>query len=153
MMNNFTYNIWNSIERFSYDIWILKRINNTTCTCVDHETKQASNSCKKCFGTGKRVKLYKMNAVVREGREQESIFSGNISITPKMVYFKYGVVIEKDDLIIDKEDIYTVLTTQYLRGEDGEPNTVKCSCPTLKMDSKIILENIKEVLASYGHTI
>lgn len=153
-MNKFSYNIWKSIERFSHDVWIIKKISNVDCTCVDHATKQPSYSCPKCFGIGKRVKIYKTKAVLREGKEQESIFSNNtVSNTPKMVYFKYGIVIEKDDYMIDKEDIYSVFTKQYLRGEDGEPNTIKCTCPPIKMDSKIIVKNLKEVLAKYGYTI
>lgn len=153
-MNQFSYNIWDSIERFSYNVWIIKRIKGINCTCVNHETKQPKNSCPKCFGTGNKVKLYRTKAVLREGKEQESIFSdATVSNTPKMGYFKYGVLIEKDDYVIDKEDVYTVFTKQYLRGEDGEPNTVKCTCPPIKMDSKIIIKNLKEVLASYGYTI
>lgn len=153
-MNNFTMNIWDSIERFSYNVWIIKRVKNITCTCVDHETKQATNSCPKCFGTGNKVKLYRTKAVLREGKEQEAIFSDStVSNTPKMGYFKYGIIIEKNDYVIDKEDIYSVFTKQYLRGEDGEPNTIKCTCSPIKMDSKIIIKNLKEVLASYGYKI
>lgn len=154
-MNNFTHNIWSSIERFSYDVWVVKCLPNVYCSCVDHESRQAKNDCKKCLGTGKKIKIYKTKAVLREGTEQESIYSNaTITTTPKMCYFKYGsAIIEKDDYVIDKEDIYSVLTKQYLRGEDGEPNTIKCTCPALKMDSKIILKNFKEVLNKYGHTL
>lgn len=153
-MNNFTMNIWDSIERFSYNVWIIKRVKNIACTCVDHETKQATNSCPKCFGTGNKVKLYRTKAVLREGKEQEAIFSDStVSNTPKMGYFKYGTIIENNDYVIDKEDVYSVFTRQYLRGEDGEPNTIKCTCSPIKMDSKIIIKNLKEVLASYGYKI
>lgn len=153
-MNNFTMNIWDSIERFSYNVWIIKRVKNITCTCVDHETKQPTNSCPKCFGTGNKVKLYRTKAVLREGKEQEAIFSDStVSSTPKMGYFKYGIIIENSDYVIDKEDVYSVFTKQYLRGEDGEPNTIKCTCAPIKMDSKIIIKNLKEVLASYGYKI
>lgn len=153
-MNQFSLNMWNSIERFAYDIWIIKRVNGIKCTCVDHATKQPKNNCNKCFGTGTKVKLYKTKAVLREGKEQESVFSdATVSNTPKMVYFKYGTIIEKDDYVIDQDDVYSVFTKQNLRGEKGEPNTVKCTCPPIKMDSKIIIKNLKEVLASYGYTI
>ena len=153
-MNNFTMNIWDSIERFSYNVWIIKRVKNIACTCVDHETKQATSSCPKCFGTGNKVKLYRTKAVLREGKEQEAIFSDStVSNTPKMGYFKYGTIIENNDYVIDKEDVYSVFTRQYLRGEDGEPNTIKCTCSPIKMDSKIIIKNLKEVLASYGYKI
>lgn len=153
--NSFTKNIWNTIERFKQPVWIVKKIPHTSCTCVNHSTKQASNSCKKCLGLGSKIKIYKTYAVVREGKEQETVFSDTTaSSTPKMIYFKFGTaLIEKDDYVVDKEDIYTVFTKQYLKGEDGQPNAIKCMCPSVKMDSKIILKNFKEVLSKYGHTI
>lgn len=93
--------------------------------------------------------------MLREGREQEAVFTDTkLSTTPKMSYFKYNTIfVNNGDYIVDKEDIYSVVTKQYLRGEDGQPNTVKLVCPSLKMDSKIILKNFKEVLAKHGYTI
>lgn len=153
--NSFSKNIWASIERFKQPVWIVKKIPNTSCACVDHATKQASNSCKKCLGLGSKIKIYKTEAVVREGKEQESIFSDTtLSSTPKMVYFKFGTaLIEKDDYMVDKESIFSVFAKQYLKGENGQTNTIKCICPELKMDSKIILKNFKEVLSKNGYKI
>lgn len=153
--NSFTKNIWATIERFKQPVWIVKKIPNTSCSCVNHATKQASNTCKKCLGLGTNIKIYRTYAVVREGKEQEAVFSDTtLSSTPKMVYFKFGTaLIDKDDYMVDKEDIYTVFAKQYIKGEDGQPNTIKCMCPSLKMDSKIILKNFKEVLSRNGYTI
>lgn len=154
MPNQFTFNIWKSIERFSYDVWIVKRIPTVTCTCVNHTTKQPKNDCKKCLGTGTKIKIYKARAVLREAKDQESVFSDTrLSSTPKITYFKYGTFIEKDDYIIDKENIYSPVTKQYLRGENGDPNTIKCVSPAIKMDSSIIIKNFKEVLLKYGYTV
>lgn len=155
IMNQFSKNMWDTLDRFRQPVWIVKSIPNTSCTCVDHSSKQASNSCKKCLGLGTKIKIYKTSAVVREGKEQESVFSDTtLSSTPKMTYFKFGeALIEKDDYMVDKEDIYSVFTKQYLKGEDGQPHTIKCMCPPLKMDSKIILKNFKEVLSRNGYKI
>lgn len=150
----FKFNIWDSIERFSYDVWIVKRIPSIECTCVDHVTKQPSNSCKKCLGTGTKIKIYKAPAVLREAKEQEAVFSDTrLSSTPKIAYFKYGTLIEAGDYVIDKENIFSAITKQYIRGEEGIPTAIKCLCPAIKSDSAIILSNFKEVLHKYGHTI
>lgn len=155
IFNSFSKNIWACIERFKHPVWVVKKIDNTSCICVDHTTKQAKHSCKKCLGLGGKIKIYKTSAVVREGKEQETVFSDTtLTTTPKMVYFKFGTaLIEKEDYIVDKEDIYTVLTKQYLKGEDGQANTIKCLCPAVKMHSKVILKNFKEVLSKNGYTI
>ena len=114
--NRFTHNIWDSIERFSQDVWVVKSIPNIKCTCIDHSTKQASKSCKKCLGIGTRIKIYKTRAVLREGKEQEAVFSDTtLSSTPKVAYFKYSeVVIDTDDYVVDLEDIYTNLYTDEI---------------------------------------
>ena len=154
-MPSVSLNIWDCIDRFKNPCWVVKRIPNTLCKCVDHTTKQASNSCELCLGLGAKIKIYKTSAVMREGKEQESVFSDTkLSATPKMIYFKFGeALIEKDDYVVDKEDIFIVFTKQYLKGEDGQAHTIKCLCPPLKMDSKIIHKNFKEILNKYGHKI
>lgn len=153
--NAFSKNMWKNIDRFKHPVWVVKKIPHTSCTCVDHSSKQASNSCKLCLGLGSKIKIYRTEAVVRETKEQESVFSDTtLSATPKMVYFKFGhALIEKDDYMVDKEDIYSVFAKQYIKGEDGQAHTIKCMCPPLKMDSKIILKNFKEVLTRNGYTL
>ena len=44
IFNSFTKNIWNTIERFKQPVWIVKKIPHTSCTCVNHSTKQGGIS-------------------------------------------------------------------------------------------------------------
>ena len=74
------------LNRYGYYFYIIKKIPNTRCTCVDPTTKDPDLSCKKCLGLGTRVKIKKVFGVIRESRERETSVAQNISSTPKIVY-------------------------------------------------------------------
>lgn len=146
-LKEFTHNIWDSIDRFKQTVWIVKQIKSIKCGCVNHETLEALNSCKRCLGTGNKIKIYQAECVLKEDSLEDNLIS-------KKAYFKYGTIqIDHGDYIVDLEDIYSVYTKQYIRGEHGEPTAIKCVCPHIKMDSKIILKNFKEIIEKYGYKL
>lgn len=147
----FRNNIWESISKFSYPVWVVKRFPTIKCTCIDPVTKEANPKCKKCLGLGTKIKLYKANATTREIKETEALNPYRTDLTTaKIIYFKYGALLEKDDIIVDNEFIFNILTLQLIRGEDGTPNAIKCVCPPMKLDTKIFLKNFNEVIAKGG---
>ena len=61
-MQLFDEAIQRNIKKWSYPVWFVIKDESTDCTCVDFTTHQAKHTCKKCFGTGKRVILRRLNA-------------------------------------------------------------------------------------------
>ncbi|MGL4877985.1 hypothetical protein [Paraclostridium dentum] len=57
--------------------------------------------------------------------------------------------IEKQDLIIDEEGVYTVYATQFHRGFNGEHKFTRCICPNQKFGKASVLKNFKELLDEY----
>lgn len=135
-----------SIDRYDYYFWVVKRIEDIKCKCLDPITKEADPNCKHCLGLGYKIKIYKVKGASRESKEFETIKSDNVSVTPKVFYVKTTLYIDKSDLIVDNENVYTVYARQYHRGEDGKFKFTRCVCPNLKHNRNIFIKNFKELL-------
>lgn len=134
------------LDRYGYYFYVIKRIPDTKCTCVDPMTKDPDLSCKKCLGLGTRVKIKKVYGVIREARERETSVAQNISSTPKIVYIDGLEYVNKDDVVIDSENVYNVLHIQYHRGGKGSQQFTRLVCPNRKSNTAKLAKNFKEVL-------
>lgn len=139
------------IDNWSYNFWVINRIEGIDCKCVDNTSKEPNTHCKLCLGLGKKIKIRKVKGVSRETKEFESLRAEFPTVTPKIFYIKTKFPINKQDLIIDEEDIYTVYATQFHRGLNGEYKFTRCVCPSVKINRDKILRNFKEVLNEYQH--
>ena len=139
------------IDNWSYDFWVIKRIEGIDCKCTDNTSKETSTNCKICLGLGKKIKIQRVKGASRETKEFESLRAEFPTVTPKIFYIKTKFPINKQDLIVDEEDIYTVYATQFHRGLNGKYKFTRCICPSLKINRDIILKNFKEVLNEYKH--
>ena len=138
------------INRYGYYFYIVKCVPGTQCKCVNHTTKAPDPTCKKCLGTGRKIKIQRVFGTIREIKERESDASTfTVSSTPKIIYLKGNHIIHKDDLVIDSEDVYHVLACQHHRGERGEFAFTRLVCPYVKSNIKHLLVNFKELLREH----
>ena len=70
----------------------------------------------------------------------------HFTVTPKIFYIKTKLFIDKQDLIIDNETMYSVYATQFHRGLNGEFKFTRCVCPTVKFNKYEIMKNFKRLL-------
>ena len=134
------------IDSWDYNFWIVKQITQIQCKCVDPTTKQPKQDCKHCLGLGYKIKIYKAKGASRESKEFEALRAEFPTVTPKIFYIKSKLFIEKQDLIIDEEGVYTVYSTQFHRGLNGEYKFTRCVCPNQKFGKSYVLKNFKEIL-------
>lgn len=137
------------LNRYGYYFYIIKRYPASKCKCVDPVTKDANPKCKKCLGLGTQIKIHKVFGVIREVKEREISIAQNISVSPKIVYIKGLCYVNKDDVVIDSENIYHVFNFQYHRGEDGNFQFTRLICPNTKANPSSLVRNFKELLDEY----
>lgn len=139
------------LDRYGYYFYVIKRFPAAKCSCVDPTTKDANSKCKKCLGLGTQIKIYKVFGVIREAKEREISIAQSISVSPKIVYIKGIFYANKDDVIIDSENVYHILNFQYHRGENGDFQFTRFICPNTKSNAAPLIRNFKELL--YEHNI
>ena len=134
------------IDRYGYWFYVVKCVPGTECVCVNHTTHTADPKCKHCLGTGHKIKIVKVFGSIREKNERETEANTDVNSTHKIVYIKGMHRINKDDLVIDNEDVFHVLTCQYHKGEKGEFAFTRLICPYVKANVSYTLRNFKELL-------
>lgn len=134
------------IDRYGYWFYVVKCVPGTECVCVNHTTHTADPKCKHCLGTGHKIKIIKVFGSIREKNERETEANTDVNSTHKIVYIKGMHRINKDDLVIDNEDVFRVLTCQYHKGEKGEFAFTRLVCPYVKANVSYTLRNFKELL-------
>ena len=139
------------IDNWSYKFWVIKKIDSIKCKCVDKTSKEPSSTCKLCLGLGCKIKIYRVTGASRETREFESLRAEFPTVTPKIFYIKNKLYIDKQDLIFDEENLYSVYALQFHRGLNGKFKFTRCICPILKMNNGAIIHNLKEVLNENKH--
>lgn len=137
------------IDSWKYKFWVVKKIDNIKCKCIDPVTKQPKLTCKSCLGLGYKIKIFQVEGTSRESREFEALRAEFPTVTPKIFYIKNKLFIEKDDLIIDRENMYRVYAIQFHRGLNGEFKFTRCVCPSQKNNNKQIIKNFKEIIHEY----
>ena len=138
-----------SIDRYDYSFWVVKRVEDIKCKCVDPVTKDADPKCKHCLGLGHKIKIYQVKGASRESKEFETVKSDNVSVTPKIFYVKTAIYVDRSDLIVDDENVFIVYARQYHRGENGEFKFTRCVCPDFKHNRNIFMKNFKELINEY----
>lgn len=139
------------IDNWDYKFWIVKNISQIECKCIDKTSKEPDPSCKLCLGLGCKIKIFRVTGASREAREFESLRAEFPTVTPKIFYIKRKLFIEKQDLVIDEENMYNIYATQFHRGLDGEFKFTRLVCPTQKMNNALILKNFKEIINEYKY--
>lgn len=139
------------IDNWDYTFYVIKQVPNMKCKCVDKTSKQADLNCPLCLGLGNKIKIYKVKGASRESKEFEALRAEFPTVTPKIFYIKTKLLIDKQDLIIDDETMYSVYATQFHRGLNGEFKFTRCVCPTVKFNKYAIIKNFKRILNEYKH--
>lgn len=133
------------LDRYGYYFYVIKCMPGSECSCVNHTSGSADVKCKYCLGTGKRIKIVKVFGSIREKQERETESTLSMNATPKIVYIKGRHRINKDDIVIDDEDVYTVAACQYHKGEKGEFAFTRLVCPYMRSNISHLLRNFKEL--------
>lgn len=137
------------IDKYGYYFYIVKRIPNIKCQCVNPTTTSPDPKCKRCLGTGNKIIIEKVYGSIREPKDRESGASGRMTVTFKVIYLRGKVRVSKDDIVIDDENIYRIFTSQFHKGEAGEFAFTRLTCPYTKESSAHIIRNFKELLDEY----
>lgn len=139
------------LNRYGYYFYVVKCFNNVKCTCLDPTSKDADPNCPKCLGMGTKIKIYKVFGCLRETNEREISIAQNMSSSPKVAYIKGIKRYEKDDIIVDDENVYHMAALQWHRGEKGEFEFTRAICPFTKGGDASFIRNFYKLIN--GHKI
>ena len=96
------------IEKYGYDVLLVRQDKQRHCSCFDEKTQSASRACPFCYGVGYVTKIEKHKVRDLDTGLPMSLpllptgsNFGVMSITSRAYFFKREVEIQENDLIID----------------------------------------------------
>jgi hypothetical protein len=143
---HFTDMIKNSIEICSYNFFVVQQDFNNKCSCVDHNTKQPDESCKKCLGTGYKCTIRKCRGASNDELKGGATLSERSARIIKNYFIDDKFPIYDNNLIIDNNEIYYVYRVERMKGiyELNTHQEVTAVLLTNKHD--VILNNFKNII-------
>lgn len=154
-MERFDSKIHEAIDKWSYPIWFVLKDDNIICPCVNFTTKQADPNCTKCFSTGRKVKLRKVNTAHQN--IDISIRGTGLGTGEKNVistyYTNFNTQAKEEDLILDGDVLDVVHHAYPMRSNHTEPVYYKYETTPMKSNSAIVKKNLKEFIRKAGYQI
>lgn len=154
-MEKFDDNIRKAVQKWQYPVWFIIKDNDVDCPCVDFTTHQPDPNCKKCFGTGKKVKIRRMNAAHQNNRVSmrgEGIGAGELDVIGVYYTLQNAKASEKD-MILDGDCLDVIQHYYPMRSDHSDPIYYKYEMAPKKTNVKLTIDNIKSVLRGAGYDV
>ena len=145
-MTTFDSSILKVIEKLSYEFFVVNLNPEVKCVCIKDATAQADPTCKKCLGTGFKIKIKQVTGASQDSGIPQTIKAGNQFIIAKNYYIKNDYVLNNDDIIVDNDEVYFVYQKSNLTSFKGNKVYQKCSCIIKKLDSISFMKNFNEIV-------
>ena len=151
-MQPFDSKIHKVIDLFAHPLWFIVRDEEVDCPCVDYTSKTPDSHCKKCFGTGKKVKLVKVNAAHQNA--DISMRGEGMGFSEKDIvatyYTKQKTDIKVGDIIVDQESIDLVKDIYYEHSDSSATVYWRISTVPIKNEPRRIKKMLSEILKEAG---
>lgn len=146
LSNSFDGGILNMIKIHSYDVFIVNRIKNVKCTCVEHSTKQANIACEKCLGTGNKIKIRKIHCAAQDTKLPPT-FRADTFMVARNYFIENKYIVNEEDIIVDRNGVYVIFEIQNLLSIKGTLPYMKANSTKKKYDLKIFLSNFNKIIS------
>lgn len=154
-MEVFDKKIRKDIDKWSYYVWFILRDENVICPCVDFTSKQAQPSCKKCFGTGRKVRLRRVKAAHQNNdisARGEGMGTGEKNVVG-VYYTNYNYAAHEEDLILDGDTLDKIHHIYPMRSNHSEPVYYQYETAPKKNNAEVIKKNLKEFIRKAGYNV
>jgi len=145
--DSFENQISHIIDLFNHSFFIVQQDFNIACDCVDFNTKDPDPNCKKCLGTGNKIKIKKIFGVRQDTTVPSTLRPSNSFFVAKNYYTnEQQIKIKKDNIIVDGDEILYVYQIQNHNSYKGKRVFQKSLAVTKKINSDVFLENFNSII-------
>lgn len=145
-MKSFDNNILKVLDKCSYEMFVVQQEFDIDCTCVDFTTKQPKDSCEKCLGTGKKIKIKKIMAVSQSNKVSVRGTGVSEIVTTSKYYMKPDYPVYPENIIVDYDIVDVIQRTEHMRSDNHAPVYYRCEANPKKSNSKIFLKNFNKIV-------
>lgn len=139
-------NILKILDRYSYEMFVVQQEFNIDCSCVDFTTKQASNLCPKCLGTGKKIKIRKITAVSQNDKISFRSTGVGETATTRAYYVKGSMPIYQDNIFVNGTYVDMIQRVEPMCSDNHSPVFYRCEATPKKSNIQSFLQNFKKIV-------
>lgn len=121
------------IDKFSEDVFLIYVNRDITCTCRKEGSGHPEPRCKRCLGTGYKIKIRKTTANI----QGDKVYINCDCDKNKM---------HKDDLIVFSSKPYIINDLELFKSYKGIGVYYKLEIVPKKLDVKIFMENFQNII-------
>lgn len=114
------------------------------CICKSFETKQASQFCPYCFGTGYKVKIRKVQGVRQPTAMSASGMQFNVETG--VYFFETDYDLKEGDLIVWDNEVDEITRTDRFCSDAQKPVYFRCDTKPKKTNVDRFLNNLYTIL-------
>lgn len=152
MLDNMHDNILNVILKFEKELFWIKRYPDFKCTCIDNKSSEPDPKCKKCLGTGTKIKIFKITGAHLDSQVPATVRQSSDFIVSRDFYIKSTYDVNEGDIIIDDNNAYKINKIKNNYGFKGENVYKKCLAPDKVGNEKPLINNFNMLLKKIGDT-
>jgi hypothetical protein len=145
-MEKFNRNILKIIEKFEQDLFVVQQDFSIKCLCRNFDTKQPDPKCKKCLGTGHKIKIRKIKGAKQDTSIPNAQRPINELIIASLYFIKSEYPVYQDNLIIDNDEVLYIYQRRRAASFKGEEVYQKCMAMPKKLDYKAFIENFNSIV-------
>lgn len=147
--DNYHKKVIRTIEECSYKFYVIKRMMDFNCPCINPTTKQANIECPKCLGTGKRITIKIIYGASNE--ELKGRLSNGTEATQiiKKYFVKEVYSVNELDIIVDNDSMFYVNRIEHVRGLKGTFTHQEVYSIKLKNDHDIRIKNFYSLIEKH----
>lgn len=151
-MNNdyFHQRIKETIEQCAYEFYVIHPIEEVSCPCTNHTTKQPDPKCSKCLGTGYKIKIRKIkgasNEIPTNIGASRNMRGAAVEAEGRTYFVDEKYTIDRSDLIIDGEDILHVYRKFRMKAFKGTSTHFQIETLPKRNETSAMLKNFKAIM-------
>jgi hypothetical protein len=145
-MKKLDSNILKILDKYSYEMFVVQQGFKIDCSCVDFTTKQASNLCPKCLGTGKKIKIRKITAMSQNNKV--AFYSKDVreTATARIYYVKGNMPIYQDNIFVNGIYVDVIQHVEPMCSNNHSPVFYRCGATPKKSNIQIFLQNFRKIV-------
>ena len=151
-MQPFDAKIHETVNLFAHPVWFIVRDESLDCPCLDFTSKVPNPHCKKCLGTGKKIKLVKVKAAHQHNKisfRGEGVGFSEMDVV-SVYYTNQATEIKEGDYVIDHESVDIVKNVYYERSDSHKVVYWRIETAPAKSHSTLIKELLSQILKEAG---
>lgn len=134
------------LEQIQGDIYIIHLIKENRCLCLKPGSSEPDHTCKKCLGTGYRIKIRKAKAVIQDSNLVTTVRPSTESVVAKDCYLLAEHQIAIEDMIISNQHVLIINEIKEYRSKDNEVIYNRCFSVNKKYYNEIFRENFNAII-------